>query len=106
MREYQSIAEVITHIAAWRVVIYLAHLLGFHVIGRIGVTALVAVTKRSHIVKRPAAAHLPNGAQATSRALAPVDVTAIESVVEVTIGAVVITTNRVCKLLACTVIEV
>ena len=106
MRQHQTIAEVIAHIAAHIVVINLRQHVLLNIILCIGVATLIVVAKRSGVIQRPAAAHLPDCTQTTTSTLAPIYIAAIVSVVEETIGAVVVTTNRVGELLACLVVKI
>ena len=106
MRQHQTIAEVIAHIAAHIVVIYLRQHILLNIILGIGVAALIVVAKRSGVIQRPAAAHLPDCTQTTTSTLAPIYIATVVGVVEEAIGAVVVTTNRVGELLACLVVKV
>ena len=106
VRNGQAIAEVITHIATDVVVVHITHLFLLHVIESIGIASLVAITKRSGIIQRPAVTHLPDNSCTTTSTLAPIDIAAIESVIEEAVGAVVIAANRVCELITRLVVEI
>ena len=100
MRQNKSVAEAITHISAGAVVVYIANNILLCIIQGVGIATLIIITERGCIVNLPSAAQIANQTQATAAALAPIDIAAIEGVVEEAICTVVVSANREAELAA------
>ena len=99
MRKHKAITEVVTHIVAGVVVVYIVQLILLHIVEHIGISTLVAITKRSGIINLPSSAQVANQAQTATAALAKIDIATIVGIIEETlINSVVVSAYRVAKL--------